>query len=225
MRLALFGGTFDPIHRGHLAIAAAAAESFALDRVIFAPTGKQPLKPDAPAALFADRLQMTALACAPDPRFAVSALDAPRPDGTPNYTLSLLQQLRSQHPEAGIFVLTGADSFLTIRQWRHPERLLAEYEWIVVSRPGSSLTETGLEPVQLTPAERDRIHLITTMQEDVSATALRQRLATGDPCLDLIPGPVAAYIQAHRLYGAPPPKAAAARDQAAIRSPPAEPEL
>ena len=86
MSLALFGGTFDPIHRGHLAIASAAADAFALDRVIFAPTGRQPLKSDTPTASFADRLAMTALACtsAADPRFLPSDLDAPRPDGRPS---------------------------------------------------------------------------------------------------------------------------------------------
>ena len=89
MRVALFGGTFDPIHRGHLALASAAASAFALDRVLFAPVGRQPLKAESPAATFADRLAMTrlAVASAADPSFAVSSVDAPRHDAAPNYTV------------------------------------------------------------------------------------------------------------------------------------------
>src|ERR1039458_9462915 len=95
MRVALFGGTFDPIHRGHLALASAAASAFALDRVLFAPVGRQPLKA-APTAAFADRLEMTrlAVAFAADPRFVVSSVDAPRPNGAPNYTVDRSEERR-----------------------------------------------------------------------------------------------------------------------------------
>ena len=100
MRVALFGGTFDPIHRGHLALASAAASAFALDRVLFAPVGRQPLKAESPAATFADRLEMTrlAIASAADPRFAVSSVDAPRPDGAPNYTVDTLAAVALRVP-------------------------------------------------------------------------------------------------------------------------------
>ena len=107
MRVALFGGTFDPIHRGHLALASAAASAFALDRVLFAPVGRQPLKAESPAATFADRLEMTrlAVASAADPSFAVSSVDAPRPDGAPNYTVDTLACLGREYPAAALFVL------------------------------------------------------------------------------------------------------------------------
>ena len=207
MRVALFGGTFDPIHRGHLRLAAAAADAFALDRVLFAPVGHQPLKSDGAIASFADRLEMTALALAPgatgssaDPRFAVSTLDTPRPDGAPNYTVDTLAELGRATPQADLFAIAGADSFLTIRSWRSPDRLLALAEWIVVSRPEFPLTEAQLAPLALTPAQRPRIHLLTTVHEDVSATELRRRLRAGDPCPGLLPLAVAAYIQAHHLY-------------------------
>jgi nicotinate-nucleotide adenylyltransferase len=207
MRIAFFGGTFDPIHRGHLRLASAAADAFALDRVLFAPVGNQPLKAKLPVASFADRLAMTTLALAspdnqkpPTSTFLVSTLDAPRPDGQPNYTVDTLAALASEYPAATLFVLTGADSFLTMRKWRSPDQLLALAEWIVVSRPDFPLAEAQLAELALTPAQLARIHLISTVQEDVSATELRPRLQAGDPCPGLLSPAVAAYIQAHRLY-------------------------
>ena len=202
MRVALFGGTFDPIHRGHLALASAAASAFALDRVLFAPVGRQPLKAESPAATFADRLEMTrlAVASAADPSFAVSSVDAPRPDGAPNYTVDTLAALAGEAPAATLFVLAGADSFLTLRGWRSPDRLLELAEWIVVSRPEFPLSEPQLAPLALTAAQRSRVHLLTTVHEDVSSTELRQRLHTGNPCPGLLPAAVADYIQTHRLY-------------------------
>ena len=204
MRVALFGGTFDPIHRGHLALASAAASAFVLDRVLFAPVGRQPLKAEAPIATFADRMAMTALAVAfaADLRFAVSSIDAPRPDGAPNYTIDTLAALAREYPAATLFVLAGADSFLSLRNWRSPAQLLALAEWIVVSRPDFLLTPEFLSRPEfaLTAAQRSRIHLLTTVHEDVSATELRQRLHAGDPCPGLLPPTVAEYIQTHRLY-------------------------
>ena len=198
MRIALFGGTFDPPHRGHLGIATAAAEAFRLDKVLFAPTGQQPLKAALKAAPFSDRLAMVELACAADLRFLPSTIDAPRPDGSPNYTVDTLDELRHRMPEATLYNLAGADSFLGLQQWREPERLLALAEWIVVSRPGYSLGD--LSALNLTPAERARVHLLETVHEDVSATTLRQRLAAGESCGDMLPATVAGYIREHGLY-------------------------
>jgi nicotinate-nucleotide adenylyltransferase len=198
MRVALFGGSFDPPHHGHIAIATAAADAFELDSVLFAPTGHQPLKPEGASASFDDRLAMVGLVCRQDPRFAVSNLDSPRPDGMPNYTVETLTMLKEMLPEAKLFNLVGADSFLDLPRWRLPERLLELAEWIVVSRPGfpiGSLLELGL-----TPNQRGRIHLLQTVHEDVAATNLRERLEAGDPCADLLPPPVVAYIREHRLY-------------------------
>jgi nicotinate-nucleotide adenylyltransferase len=214
MRVAFFGGTFDPIHRGHLRLASAAADAFALDRVLFAPVGNQPLKAESAVASFADRIEMARLACNPaplqpttsnqqpatDPRFAVSTLDAPRADGTPNYTIDSLAALARELPGASLYVLTGADSFLDLGRWRSPGRLLELAEWIVVSRPEFPLSESQLAPLALTPAQRTRVHLLTTVNEEVSATGLRRRLQAGDPCRGLLPPAVASYIQAHSLY-------------------------
>ncbi len=201
MRVAFFGGTFDPIHRGHLAVAAAAADCFALDRVLFAPVGTQPLKTGNSVTSFADRLEMVRLACEPaDSRFAVSTLDAPRPDGSPNYTADTLAALAREYPGATLFALAGADSFLTLRGWRSPDQLLTLAEWIVVSRPDFPLTEAQLAPLALTSAQRARVHLLTSVHEEVSATDLRRRLRSGDSCPGLLPPAVATYINTHHLY-------------------------
>lgn len=198
MRVALFGGSFDPPHRGHVAIANAAADAFEVDKVLFAPTGHQPLKPEGASASFEDRMAMVELVCAEDVRFEASTLDSPRADGLPNYTVETLSRLSEMMPEAKLFNLVGADSFLDLPRWHLPERLLELAEWIVVSRPGfpiGSLAELGL-----TPTQRARIHLLKTVHEDVAATDLRERLEAGDPCDDLLPLTVAKYIREHRLY-------------------------
>lgn len=201
MRIALFGGTFDPPHLGHLAVARAAAEAFALNRVLFAPVGHQPLKQDQPAS-YADRLAMVALACAADRRFEASELDAPNADGTPNFTVDTLARLRAIEPGATLFNLVGADSFLDLPRWRGPARLLELAEWIVVSRPGFSLDH--LAALSLTPEQRARVHLLETVHADVSATELRRRLRDGEPCTEFIPPAVFAYIRTHHLYAATP---------------------
>jgi nicotinate-nucleotide adenylyltransferase len=214
-RRAIFGGTFDPPHRGHMAIARAAADAFQLDQVLVAPTGRQPLKLQSNPASFADRMAMVAAACAdanhadqaeaPTPRraenrFAVTDLDGPRPGGQPNYTVDTLTALRALYPNDALFSVAGADSFLNLHHWREPQRLLELTDWIVVSRPGYPLTEDRLAPLQLSVAQRARVHLLTGVEEDVSATRLRERLRQGDPCADLLSPAVANYIRRHALY-------------------------
>lgn len=208
MRVALFGGTFDPPHRGHLSVARAAADAFHLDAVLFAPAGRQPLKSSGTSTPFADRLAMTALACASaddqgegsieDPRLQASTLDAPRVDGLPNYTVDTLDALQRTHPGDTLFNLVGADSFLDLPRWREPDRLLELAEWIVAARPGFSLED--LSPLRLTPHQRARVHLLRSTDEDISATDLRRRLRTGDDCRGLVPAAVCDYIQSHGLY-------------------------
>ena len=204
MRIAFFGGTFDPPHNGHIAIARAAADAFALDEVLFAPTGLQPLKLAAETTSFTTRLALVTAACTSDPRFAVSTIDAPRADHTPNYTVDTLTALHTLTPGDTLFNLAGADSFLSLPQWRGYARLLDLAEWIVVTRPGHDLTaaliETQLAPLNLTPSQRARIHILREVNEDISASSLRERLHHGDPCSDLLPAAVDAYIRKHKLY-------------------------
>ena len=201
MRVALFGGSFDPPHLGHVAVARAAADRFGLNTVFFAPAGRQPLKRDTASASYDDRLMMAALTCGEDPRFAVSNLDAPLPAGEPNYTVRTLGLLAELLPEAKLYNLVGADSFRSLGHWREPERLLALAEWIVVSRPGFTLADP--EGFTLSQTQRKRLHLLDTVHEEVSATDLRLRLAAGQACTGLLPRPVSNYIATHGLYGQP----------------------
>jgi nicotinate-nucleotide adenylyltransferase len=202
MRIGLFGGSFDPPHSGHLVVAKAALERCHLDRILLVPTGRQPLKPIGATASFTDRLAMTGLLCQGEgaDRLLASDRDAPRPDGSPNYTVNLLESLRSSLPgDDVVFAITGADAFLDIRRWHSPERLLYLAEWIVVSRPGAD--PAGLETLGLSPSERARVHWLGDVAETVSATEVRQRLVAGLDCTGLVPGPVLAYIRQHGLYG------------------------
>jgi nicotinate-nucleotide adenylyltransferase len=202
MSIALFGGTFDPPHCGHLAIAKAAADTFGLGQILFAPTGRQPLKAQRACAPFDNRLEMTRLACAQDSRFVASDIDAPRPGDTPNYTVETLARLQLQRPGQRLYNLVGADSFEDLARWRQPQQLLALAEWIVVSRPGFTLASPLGDPpgLTLTHLQRTRIYVLDSIHEDVAASTLRERLHLGDPCADLLPATVSAYIQQHHLY-------------------------
>jgi nicotinate-nucleotide adenylyltransferase len=198
MRVALFGGSFDPPHHGHLAIATAAANALRLDSVLFAPAGRQPLKLDGTVTSFEDRFAMVELACLEDSRFAASEIDAPRADGLPNYTVDTLSELERRMPQAKRFNLVGADSFLSLPKWREPARLLELAEWIVVSRPGFEIGSLSLLGLDL--PQQSRVHLLDNVHEDIAATGLRGRLEAGDPCVDLIAPAVLDYIQSHNLY-------------------------
>ncbi len=194
-----FGGSFDPPHRGHLAVARAARQRFALDRVLLAPTGRQPLKPDGPSASFNDRLSMTRLLCAGEPGLEASAIDVPHPDGSPNYTADTLSRLREDLPaSASLFAIVGADAFLGLPQWRDVTQLFELAEWIVVSRPGFPLAQ--LQAMPLTETQHAGVHLLDGLADPTSATALRARLRSLQPCEDLLPRDLCEYIEAHRLY-------------------------
>ena len=205
MRIGFFGGSFDPPHLGHLGVGHAAAEAFSLDRILFAPTGRQPLKTNGASASFGDRLAMVSLLCELQPasrelRFEASGADAPHADGSPNYTVDTLLELRGNcSPDDSLFVIVGADAFLDLRRWRAPDRLLELAEWIVVSRPGISLQ--GLENLNLTSAQLSRVHLLEEVHEPASATDIRELLRAGSDCSGLLPGSILNYIRAHHLYG------------------------
>jgi nicotinate-nucleotide adenylyltransferase len=142
-RVAFFGGSFDPPHLGHLAIARAARDAFHLDAVLFAPVGAQPLKPEGSAAGFGDRLAMIGLAIEGEPGFAVSLADAPMTQGgnaQPNYTLETLIGLRKEFkPQTALYCLMGADSFFGLRQWHRADEIPYAATLIVASRPGQPL--------------------------------------------------------------------------------------
>ena len=141
-RVGFFGGSFDPPHLGHLAVARAAREGLKLDTVLFAPVGAQPLKPQGSTASFAERLEMTRLAIQGEAGFAVSLLDAPVEGARPNYTLETLRKLRTEMDADGaLYCLMGADSFLSLRRW-HGAAEIPFAGWLVVaSRPGQKLDD------------------------------------------------------------------------------------
>jgi len=201
MRVGFFGGSFDPPHRGHLAAALAAADRFGLERVLLAPTARQPLKPDGPVASFEDRLEMVRLLCEGSAVLEASAVDEAAADGQPNYTIDTLQRLQAAFGAGEtIFVIVGVDAFLGLRQWRSPEELLAVAEWIVVTRPG--FAPERLAELKLNEDERERVHLLGGVAEEVSATQIREALREGLDCEGLLPAAVLSYIRERHLYGA-----------------------
>ncbi|MGC2160451.1 MAG: nicotinate (nicotinamide) nucleotide adenylyltransferase [Silvibacterium sp.] len=226
-RIAFFGGSFDPPHRGHLAIARAAQTALHLDTVLFAPVGAQPLKPQGSTAAFDDRLAMTRLAIAGEPGFGISLLDAPSALNAPNFTIDALQSLHSELPANGaLFCLMGADSFLGLRRWHRGAEIPFVAPLIVASRPGrllddlSDLLPAGLTldpaftasdaPIELhTYALRNSagatapFYLLPGMHIDISASSIRQQipatLTQPGSGSDLSPA-VLNYIVAHSLY-------------------------
>ena len=184
MRVAFFGGSFDPPHQGHLAVARAAQAALALDTVLFAPVGAQPLKPQGSTASFEDRVPMTRLAVAGEQGFVVSLADAPTPTAAPNYTIDTLLSLRAELPPGGtLFFLMGADSLLGLRRWRRAAEIPFVAPLIVASRPGQPLEglEAALPPgLTIEPGHRDH------SSADASSVDLRSFLIR-NPAADTTP--------------------------------------
>ncbi len=220
-RIGFLGGTFDPPHAGHLALAGLALQALDLDKVLVAPVGSQPLKLERRATPYRDRLAMTRLALTGHARFQLSKVDAPRPDGQPNFMIDTLHRLQSDLPaDAQLYVICGADSFLTISQWHRPADLLMEFPFIIGARPGFDLGriahalpndisvawEQVPDPHLLTLGLRDthqrrsRLYLLPDLQHDVSATEIRDALRSSEPSPGLLPPAVLDYIRRHRLY-------------------------
>lgn len=221
MRLALFGGSFDPPHRGHLALARLARERLALDCVLVTPVAAQPLKQRLRPASFADRVTMAGLAFAEEPRTEVSLLDAPRPDGGVNYTIDTLRTLQERLGDGDrLFCILGADSLLAIRNWHEPEALLTTCDFIVGARPGFDLGQvrralpfgisvkylaTELPHAQVLELSMPRrrstcLYLLLDLAEDVSATEVRMAVQGGAIKDSVLAPAVLEYIRAHHLY-------------------------
>lgn len=187
-RIAFFGGSFDPPHRGHLAIARAAKAALHLDTVLFAPVGAQPLKPAGATAPFHDRVAMTRLAIAGDPAFSISLADAPNAAGVPNYTIDTLLALKQELPaQSALFCLMGADSFLALRKWHRGAEIPFVAPLIVASRPGQNFGELAeVLPIGLSLVSE------CTSQVHASTTALQTctlRNGAGDTApFYLLPG-------------------------------------
>ena len=204
MRLGVFGGTFDPPHYGHLAVAEEAAEQLDLGCVLFVPTGQPPHKPGAPVTPAAHRARMAEVAIADNPRFRLSCADVDRPG--PSYTADLLALLRAeQGPATELYFICGMDMLASFLTWHEPARVITQCQLVAITRPGvAPVAVTALEAAL--PAARGRVHLLRAPGLDISGTALRARVAAGRSIRYLVPPTVAAYVREHGLYraGQPP---------------------
>jgi len=219
MKIALFGGTFDPVHLGHLAVAGAALEKFDLDLVYFVPADIPPHKQKRRLTDFQHRFAMLALGTADEPRFVPSLLDAPT--GQANYSIDTVRRFKGTLKRSDkLYFLIGMDAFLDIATWRQPEELLAECDFIVASRPGYSLADAGRAlPEKLRPSDTvlkglsrqgskgtialpgATIHLLPEVRERVSSTQIRAAAHKSARQLSrYVPRLVAGYIKKERLY-------------------------
>jgi nicotinate-nucleotide adenylyltransferase len=190
-RIGIMGGTFDPIHHGHLVAASEVADRFDLDEVVFVPTGQPWQKADEPVSSAEDRYLMTVIATASNPRFQVSRADIDR--GGPTYTIDTLRDLHAEYgPRARLFFITGADALEKILSWKDLEQTFQLAHFIGVTRPGFELTDAHL------PA--DTVSLVEVPAMAISSTDCRQRVAADEPVWYLMPDGVVQYIAKRGLY-------------------------
>lgn len=184
------GGTFDPIHHGHLVAASEVQSLFGLDEVVFVPTGR-PWQKDAGTVTAAEhRYLMTVIATASNPRFTVSRVDIDRRG--PTYTIDTLRELHEERPDAELFFITGADALAQILSWKDVDELFALARFIGVTRPGHVLTDHGL------PSDRITLEEVPAMA--ISSTDVRDRVARTMPVWYLVPDGVVQYINKYDLY-------------------------
>lgn len=189
-RIGIMGGTFDPIHHGHLVAASEVMNRFGLEQVVFVPAATQPFKQDSQTAAAEHRYLMTVIATASNNRFTVSRVDIER--GGLTYTYETLRDLRAEEPDVDWYFITGADALSDILRWKHAEELFASAQFVGVSRPGHELDTTGL------PAER--VSLIEVPAMAISSSDCRRRVAEGKPIWYLVPDGVVQYIGKYGLY-------------------------
>jgi nicotinate-nucleotide adenylyltransferase len=184
------GGTFDPVHHGHLVAASEVASVFDLDEVVFVPTGQPWQKDGRGVSPAEDRYLMTVIATASNPRFTVSRVDVDRPGLT--YTIDTLHDLTQRYPDADLFFITGADALAQILSWKDADELFSLAQFVGVTRPGYDLSHAGL------PA--GRVHVLEVPAMSISSTDCRARVQAGEPVWYLVPDGVVQYIAKHGLY-------------------------
>jgi nicotinate-nucleotide adenylyltransferase len=212
--LALFGGTFDPIHTGHIAVAQAAQRRFHLDAIYFIPSSRPPHKTKLLLTPFVHRYAMVALVCANHQGFIPSLAEAEMDGATPRvyYTIDTVRRFRREHPDDHLYFVVGADQFLELPTWKNYEALLDCCDFIIASRPGFKLDALRLvippeklgrvgEPnPQRIALRKSTIHLLTTVSSHVSSTEIRDRLEKQKSIHGLVPERVEEYIQGQALY-------------------------
>ena len=192
-RVGVMGGTFDPIHHGHLVAASEVQSWFDLDEVIFVPTGEPWQKGDRDVSPAEHRYLMTVIATAANPRFEVSRVDIDR-DG-PTYTIDTLRDLSAVHPDADLYFITGADAMAALLTWHDHEELFTLAHFVGCTRPGHELNEKTLEGLP-----KDRITLVEIPALAISSTDCRHRVERDEPVWYLVPDGVVQYIGKHELY-------------------------
>jgi nicotinate-nucleotide adenylyltransferase len=185
--IGLLGGSFDPVHHGHLIVGRVAAESLGLDELRFVPAREQPFKRGRHAAPAADRAAMLELAVAGTPGFGIERLELDRPG--PSYTVDTLLALRAREPEAGLTLLLGADAAAELGAWHRAEELPGLARVVVFARPGAAV-----------PGSRLVAATIEVPALEISATEIRRRVRAGQPIRYWVPDAVAEYVARHRLY-------------------------
>lgn len=198
VRIALFGGTFDPVHYGHLRLAEEAREAADLERVLFVPANRSPFRLEEPITDPHHRLQMLRLATADNPAFEISELEIQR--GGVSYTVDTVAAIRQQHPDATLYLILGADALQGFPNWYRAEAIAQACYLLVGARPTNDL-QTVLD--SLPDAIRQRVQPVALTVLDISASAIRQRVQTGRSIRYLTPPDVIEYIQHRRLYQEP----------------------
>ncbi len=212
--IALFGGTFDPVHSGHLTVAQAAQRRFHLDAVYFIPSARPPHKTKQALAAFAHRYAMVALACADHAVYIPSLAEGPAEDANPHvsYSIDTVRRFRREHPDDHLYFILGADSFLEIPTWRSYETLLDACDFIIASRPGfrlealrlvippDKLSRTTSRDSHTIALRKSAVHLLTTVNSHISSTEIRRRVAHGQSIHGLVPARVEEYILRQALY-------------------------
>ncbi len=197
MRIGILGGTFDPPHFGHLAIAQEAQENLGLDRVYFVPAPEPPHKFGEPVTPFAERLEMLRLALAGQPSFTISLVEANRPG--PSYTTDTLSELRRDFPSGTeLFFIMGMDSLEELPTWHEPQELVRLARLAVLRRPGYKVDLDALE--NQVPGVKASTVLIPAPELGISSTDIKARVRAGRPIDALVPPAVAEYIREHHLY-------------------------
>jgi nicotinate-nucleotide adenylyltransferase len=201
MRIGVFGGTFDPVHLGHLILAEQCREQGRLDQVLFVPAARPPHKHENDITPFAQRVEMLSLAVSGQPAFAIDELEKERPG--PSYTVETLLQIQRRHPEAALFLMIGADSLRDLPLWHRPADIVALATFLVVARPGTNLTaawEQLLAKVGLAVDVPRTLQTVEVPLIDIASRNLRQRVRDGRSIRYLVPRAVEAYIEDKNLY-------------------------
>ena len=197
MRIGILGGTFDPVHCGHLAVARQVKDACALDRVWLVPAARSPFR-GTPRAAADHRLAMCQLAVRNRPWLEVKDLELMRP--APSYTIDTLQALTQAHPDSEFTLIVGTDALEAMAAWRDTDAIFAISEVVAVARTGYA-AELPTDLVRQHPAAATQIRILQDAASEVAASDVRRRIAAGDSLEGLVPGAVAAYIRRHGLYG------------------------